>query len=135
RRTLIELMHADLISIRAGLAQLESAGVRIMDCHHVGLSASEPIAKIRTLADEWKQPFQKAYTERTVNQAFDKLLGLRTDVERAMERLSAKTAESSAPAPAVPSQKPAQPLKAPEPPPRRPKNQPPPETKGQSKPQ
>jgi len=67
RRTLIELMHADLISIRAGLAQLESAGVRIIDCHQCGLSATEPLAKIRTLADEWKQPFQKAYTERTVN--------------------------------------------------------------------
>ncbi|HJZ64501.1 MAG TPA: hypothetical protein VKD70_09290 [Candidatus Acidoferrum sp.] len=133
RRTLIELMHADLISIRAGLAQLESAGVRIIDCHHVGLSASEPLSKIRTLADEWKQPFQKAYTERTVNQAFDKLLGLRTDVERALERLSAKTAESSAPAPAVPSQKSAQSHKAAEPAPARPKNQPAPENKEKNK--
>jgi hypothetical protein len=94
RRTLIELMHADRIAIRAGLAQLETAGVRIIDCHQFGLSASEPLDKIRTLADEWKQPFQKAYTERTVSQAFDKLLGLRTDVERALERLAAKSAET-----------------------------------------
>ena len=100
RRTLIELMHADLIAIRSGLAQLESAGVRIIDCHHVGLSATEPVDKIRKMADEWKQPFQKAYTERTVNQAFDKLLGFRTDVEKALERIVAKATE---PAPAAPS--------------------------------
>ncbi|HXJ45502.1 MAG TPA: hypothetical protein VNK47_02415 [Candidatus Dormibacteraeota bacterium] len=101
RRTLIELIHADLIAIRAGLAQLEQAGVRIIDCHHVGLSANEPLSKIRTMADEWKQPFQKAYTERTVNQAFDKLLGLRTDVERALERIAPKITEP-APAKSVP---------------------------------
>jgi len=100
RRTLIELMHADRIAIRAGLEQLEAARVRTIDCHHVGLSATEPLDKIKTLADEWKQPFQKAYTERTVNQAFDKLLGLRTDVERALERVAAKGAELP-PAPAA----------------------------------
>ena len=104
RRTLIELIHADLIAIRAGLAQLEQAGVRIIDCQHVGLSANEPLSKIRTMADEWKQPFQKAYTERTVNQAFDKLLGLRTDVEQALARIAPKIAEaaSTKSTPAVP---------------------------------
>jgi hypothetical protein len=92
RRTLIELMHADLIAIRAGLAQLEHCGARIIDCRHCGLSAAEPLAKIQQMADEWKQPFQKEYTERTVNQAFDKLLGLRTDVEQALEKAIGKTA-------------------------------------------
>jgi hypothetical protein len=86
RRTLIELMHADLIAIRAGLGQLETSGVRIIDCHHLGLSATEPLLKIKQIADEWNQPFQKEYTERTVSQAFEKLLGLRTDVEKALER-------------------------------------------------
>ena len=86
RRTLIELMHADLITIRAGLTQLESSGVRIIDCHHFGLSATESVSKIRASADEWKQPFQKEYTERSVSQAFEKLLGLRTDVEQALEK-------------------------------------------------
>jgi len=95
RRTLIELMHADLIAIRAGLAQLQSAGARIIDCHHVGLSASEPLAKISAMADEWKQPFQKEYTERSVSQAFDKLLGLRTDVEQALEKALGKPAEAT----------------------------------------
>jgi len=109
RRTLIELMHADLIAIRTGLAQLEQAGARIIDCQHVGLSANEPLNKIRTMAEEWKQPFQRAYTERTVNQAFDKLLGLRTDVERALERIAPKIAEPTpaTTAPVVPKTVPA----------------------------
>jgi hypothetical protein len=98
RRTLIELMHADLIAIRAGLSQLLSAGVRIIDCHHFGLSATESLSKISAMADEWKQPFQKEYTERTVSQAFDKLLGLRTDVEHALEKAIGKTGEAQAPA-------------------------------------
>src|ERR1700687_2256807 len=76
RRTLIELMHADLIAIRAGVGQLETAGARTMDCRRFGLSASEPVSKIRELADEWKQPFQKEYTERTVSETFEKLLNL-----------------------------------------------------------
>jgi hypothetical protein len=96
RRTLIELMHADLIAIRAGLSQLEEASVRIIDCHHFGLSASEPLSKIREFADAWKQPFQKDYTERVVSQAFEKLLGLRTDVEHALEKLTGKAGDAHA---------------------------------------
>jgi hypothetical protein len=94
RRTLIELMHADLIAIRAGLAHLDAAEVRILDCHHCGLSSAEPLAKVKEMADEWKQPFQKEYTERTVSQAFEKLLGLRTDVDRALEKVAGRATES-----------------------------------------
>src|SRR5205823_4101200 len=86
RRTLIELMHADLIAIRAGLGHLQSAGAHIIDCHHFGLSATEPLPTICAMAAEWKQPFQRDYTERSVSQAFEKLLGLRTDVEQAIEK-------------------------------------------------
>ena len=93
RRTLIELMHADLIAIRAGISQLEAAEVRVMDCHSIGLSAAEPISKVRKLADEWKQPFQKEYTERSVNQAFEKLLGLRADVDAALAKQAAKNSD------------------------------------------
>ena len=95
RRTLIELMHADLIAIRAGLSQLQAAGARIIDCHHLGLSATEPLSKISAIADEWKQPFQKEYTERSVSQAFDKLLGLRTDVELALEKALGKSGDAA----------------------------------------
>jgi hypothetical protein len=94
RRTLIELMHADLIAIRSGLTQLENAGARVIDCHHYGLSTTEPLGKIREVADEWKQPFQKEYTERTVSQAFEKLLGLRTDIDRALEKATGKAPEN-----------------------------------------
>jgi hypothetical protein len=106
RRTFIELMHADLIYIRSGINHLENAGLKSLDCSTFGLSASEPIAKIRQIADEWKQPFQKEYTERSVSQAFEKLLALRADVQRTVERVigkpidggSAKSSTEDAPA-------------------------------------
>src|SRR6202049_1751453 len=93
RRTLIELMHADLITTRAGIAKLESSDVRVIDCRNTGLSAAEPLSKVKKLADEWNQPFQKEYTERSVNQAFEKLLGLRADVEIALEKSTGKISD------------------------------------------
>jgi hypothetical protein len=91
RRTLIELMHADLIAIRAALTQLEANGIRFIDALQGGFSANESITRLRHAAEDWKQPFQKEYTERTVSQAFEKLLGLRADVERALEKLAPRT--------------------------------------------
>jgi len=96
RRTLIELMHADLIAIRAGLAQLEAGGIRFLDCEHAGLSANESIARVKQVAEDWKQPFQREYTERTVSQAFAKLLGLRADVERCLEKIASKQTANQA---------------------------------------
>jgi hypothetical protein len=92
RRTLIELMHADLIAIRAGLSHLDSLDIKAIDCRLFGLSPSEPVTRVRQVADEWKQPFQQEYTERTVNEAFEKLLCLRTDVEKALEKVAPKPA-------------------------------------------
>jgi hypothetical protein len=106
RRTLIELMHADLIAIRTGLNQLETAGVATVNCRHTGAPTLEPLAKIKQAADEWKQPFQKEYTESTVTQAFEKLMGLRNDVEQAMEKVGLKTFAS---VPAKKSETPALP--------------------------
>ena len=96
RRTLIELMHADLIYIRTGLGHLEAAGIKTLCCTVVDLSAAEPLDKVRQLADDWKQPFQKEYTERTVSQAFDKLLALRSEVASTLEKVLGKTFETSA---------------------------------------
>lgn len=96
RRTLIELMHADLIAIRTGLTQLETGGIRFLDCEHAGLSANEPIARVKQVAEDWKQPFQREYTERTVSQAFAKLLGLRADVERCLEKIASKQTANQA---------------------------------------
>jgi hypothetical protein len=114
RRTLIELMHADLIAIRTGLQQLEAAGMRTIDCSRSGFSASESVSKIRQLADDWKQPFQKDYTERTVNETFDKLLNLRSDVEKSLEQLTAKAAAPAASRAPAPTAKSAVPTKAPD---------------------
>jgi hypothetical protein len=113
RRTLIELMHADLIAIRSGLTQLDAAGTRTIDCRHSGLSASEPVAKITQLANEWKQPFQKDYTERTVNETFEKLLNLRSDIEKALAPLVAKAANPAPPRSAAPAAKSVPPAKTP----------------------
>lgn len=99
RRTLIELMHADLIAIRAAVDQLQTGGVRTIDCHHAGLVGGEPLNKIRKIADEWKQPFQQEYTERTVNQAFENLLGLRADVEQALAKAAASAQNGAKKAP------------------------------------
>jgi hypothetical protein len=112
RRTLIELMHADLIYIRTGIGNLEDAGTKAIDCQTVGLTATEPIATVREFADEWKQPFQKEYTERSVSQAFEKLLALRSDIERAVEKVlgkpaEAKIAKGSNPRPEMPVSTPA----------------------------
>jgi hypothetical protein len=104
RRTLIELMHADLIYIRAGIDHLVNAGARTVDCQTFGLSAKEPIGKVRQLADEWKQPFQSEYNERSVNQAFDKLLALRGDIERTIERAVGKPFETASAKPPVESE-------------------------------
>jgi len=97
RRTLIELMHADLIAIRSGLTHLENAAVRTVSCVSYGLTNAEALGNVRQIADEWKQPFQKEYSERTVNQAFDKLLALRSDVEKTVEKALGKQLENSKP--------------------------------------
>ena len=94
RRTLIELMHADLIFIRGGINHLEQAGAKTVDCQTYGLTSAEPIARVRALADDWKQPFQKEYTERSVSQAFEKLLALRADVDRSMVRVLGKSGDA-----------------------------------------
>lgn len=99
RRTLIELMHADLLAIRAAVGSLSDAGVKTLDCKAAGLSTSEPLEKILQITKEWKQPFQGEYTERTVSSAFEKLLALRSTAEQAAQSLRAsppKTAPSAA---------------------------------------
>ncbi len=111
RRTLIELMHADLIAIRAGLTQLQTAGVRSIDCHHAGLLGGEPLSKIRKITDEWKQPFQKEYTERTVSQAFENLLGLRGDLEQALAKAVSSAAQNGSKKAPVDVLKPGTPAK------------------------
>lgn len=111
RRTLIELMHADLIAIRAAVDQLQTASVRTIDCHHAGLVGGEALNKIRKVADEWKQPFQQEYTERTVNQAFENLLGLRADVEQALAKAASAAPQNGSKKALIEAVKPSSPVK------------------------
>ncbi len=90
RRAFIELMHADLIAIRATLGHLERASAFFVDCSRTGLSGAESTAHLLQLCNEWKQPFQKEYTENSVGTAFNKLLALRADVEQCLELYRAK---------------------------------------------
>jgi len=56
RRTLIELMHADLIYIRAGINHLESSGAKTVDCQTFGLSSAASttsVASVRLLTSSW----------------------------------------------------------------------------------
>ncbi len=103
RRAFIELMHADLIATRAALGILESANMRFVDCRRAGLSEAEPVAKLTQTCNEWKQPFQREYTENSVGQAFSKLLALRAEVEQAAEqarvRLEAAEKKAQKPSP------------------------------------
>jgi hypothetical protein len=105
RRTLIELMHADLIAIRAGLTQLAGGGVRILDCHHFGLSSAEPLNKIRETADEWKKTFGKESENASVGTAGTSLrstLGAKkTGAESVAPGSNAKSNERSTPAATV----------------------------------
>ncbi len=59
RRTLIELMHADLIAIRSGLSQLDAAGVRIVDCQNFGLSSAEPSQRFVNLPTNGSSRFRR----------------------------------------------------------------------------
>ncbi|MBZ5526927.1 MAG: hypothetical protein LAN71_03360 [Acidobacteriia bacterium] len=95
RRTLIELMHADLQAIRTALGALSDAHVKSLDCKPAGLSSAEPIQKILQITKEWKQPFQGEYNERTVSSAFDKLLALRSIAEQAVQSLRAGPPKSA----------------------------------------
>jgi len=114
RRTFIELMHADLIAIRAGLNYLGENGVASISCASFQ-GVQNTVAFLKQFVDAWKQPFQAEYTETSVHSSFERLLALRTDVENALEAYhsKAKPAAPSAPrwgtggpAPALPAKQP-----------------------------
>ena len=97
RRAIIRLMHADLRAIRETLAQIESCGVKTVDCNEAGLSPQEPTAGLLQLCLDWKQPFTKSYTVSSVGQSFAKLLAIRAAVEQALARTRTPAAVTAAP--------------------------------------
>jgi hypothetical protein len=84
RRAFIRLLHADLKSMGDAIDILEARGKRTIDCRRAGFSAAETTAQLRYFCANWKQPFQKDYTESSVTRSLEQLLALRTDLEEAL---------------------------------------------------
>lgn len=84
RRAFIRLLHADLTAIRTAVDALEKKGVKAIDCRRAGFSAAETTVKLRSFCENWRQPFQKDYTQSSVTHAFEQLLALRADLEEAL---------------------------------------------------
>ena len=110
RRAFIRLLHADLSAVGHAVDALEAAGVKSVDCRRAGLSAAETTVQLRFFYENWRQPFQKDYTESSVTHAFEQLLALRADLEEAVSKTKAK---DTAPAPAVSAPKNSAPAHAP----------------------
>ena len=84
RRTFIQLLHADLRAIGSALNELERRDLKSIDCRRAGLSATEPIAKVRQFHHHWKAPFQTDYKQDSSFRAYEQLMCLREDLEEAL---------------------------------------------------
>ena len=106
RRAFIRLLHTDLSAMREQIQELESKGVRTVDCRRAGLSAAETTSQLRHFFSHWRQPFQKDYTESAVTRSFEQLLALRADLEEALAKFrpaSQSDVSESAPSDLPPS--------------------------------
>src|SRR5208337_3747473 len=95
RRAFIRMLHADLKAVGEAIDKVETLGVKTVDCRSAGFSAAETTAQLRYFSENWRQPFQKDYTQSSVHRAFEQLLAVRTALEEALAR------KSSGPAPAA----------------------------------
>jgi hypothetical protein len=86
RRTFIYLLHADLGAVKQAVAALEAKGIKTVDCRRAGFSAAETLVHLRYFCENWRQPFQKDYTQSSVTHAFEQLLALRADLEDVLAR-------------------------------------------------
>jgi hypothetical protein len=98
RRAFIRMLHADLSAMRGAVESLESKGVKTVDCRRAGFSAAETTMQLRYFCENWRQPFQKDYTENSVRHAFEQLLALRADLEEAVGRKRSGAKPASEPA-------------------------------------
>jgi hypothetical protein len=89
RRAFIRMLHADLSAVRDTLDTLEAQGVKTVDCRRAGFSAAETTLQLRYFSENWRQPFQKDYTENSVRHSFEQLLNMRADLEDALGRRDA----------------------------------------------
>ncbi|MGH9562811.1 MAG: hypothetical protein ACRD3S_15270 [Terracidiphilus sp.] len=101
RRSFIRMLHADLRAVREAIDALEAKGVKSVDCRRAGFSAAETTLELRHFCENWRQPFQKDYTQSSVTRAFEQLLTVRADLEDALK----PQPELAASAPAAKPQK------------------------------
>ncbi|HWF40037.1 MAG TPA: hypothetical protein VG322_16045 [Candidatus Acidoferrales bacterium] len=86
RRAFIRVLHNDLKAMGEAIDALEAKGKKTVDCRRAGLSAAETTSQLRYFCANWKQPFQKDYTEGSVTRSFEQLQALRTDLEDALHQ-------------------------------------------------
>jgi hypothetical protein len=86
RRAFIRLLHADVSAVRSAVETLAAAGVKAVDCRRAGFSAAETTDHLRLFCENWRQPFQKDYTESSVTRCFEQLLALKADLDEALAR-------------------------------------------------
>jgi hypothetical protein len=89
RRIFFRLMHQDLNAILDGLRELDSLGIKTLDCRRAQFSAEEPIARLRMICQSWKVMFHAEYS---AGQPVSMLVDLRAVVDAAL----AKNAHSAA---------------------------------------
>ena len=89
RRAFIRMLHADLSAVRDALDSLDVQGMKAVDCRRAGFSAAETTLQLRYFCENWRQPFQKDYTENSVRHSFEQLLNMRADLEEALGRKEA----------------------------------------------
>ena len=104
RRAFIRMLHTDLSAIRAAINSLEAKGVKSVDCRGAGFSAAEATTQLRQYCENWRQPFQKDYTQSSVHRAFEQLLALRADLEEALGHKRSPAKPSFGGATAVPAE-------------------------------
>ncbi len=98
RRAFIRTLHADLSAVRGALDSLEAKGVKTVDCRRAGFSAAETTLQLRYFCENWRQPFQKDYTENSVRHSFEQLLNMRADLEDALGRKPSQSPAKPEPA-------------------------------------
>jgi len=101
RRAFIRMVHSDLQAVAKTLDELEALGVKTVDCRSAGFSAAETTSQIRYFGENWKQPFQKDYTQNSVHRAFEQLLAVRTVLEEALANKSGAAVRARAVSKAV----------------------------------
>jgi hypothetical protein len=99
RRAFIRMLHTDLKAVRETIDALEAKGVKTVDCRRGGFSAAETTLGLRHFCENWRQPFQKDYTQSSVTRAFEQLLAVRADLEDALAAKSQAESANAAPAP------------------------------------